>query len=100
MTVGAIDYSLQARKHLVVKVTVVDVYGGSPLSGMQVDIDLILPDGIKSSTSGTTDSNGAVTYRLLNASNGTYTTEVTRVEDPNNNYVWDEKYPENSYIKK
>jgi subtilisin len=97
MTVSGISYATEGKgRHLLVTVWVVD---GSeyPVSGATVSIDLYLDNTMRSSSSGTTGSNGGVTFKYPNAPSGTYSTEVTSVT--HSNYTWDEIYPENSFSK-
>ena len=66
-------------KDISIKVTVVDG-DGNLLSGVTVTLEFQLPDGSIISFTGTTDSNGQVTFTYTKASSGTYTATVTNLE--------------------
>jgi hypothetical protein len=81
MYVSAIDmwYSSVGRNYDVyTKVTIVDS-GGSPVSNATVSLQMTLPDGTPSTGSGTTASDGTITFSLRSKQTGTYTSEVTNV---------------------
>jgi hypothetical protein len=97
MTVSDISYATEGKgRHLLVTVWVI---GGSGylVSGATVSIELYLDNTMRSSSSGTTGSNGGVTFKYPNAPSGIYSTKVTSVT--HSNYTWDGIYPENSFSK-
>jgi subtilisin len=99
MSVTGIDYSTNggrfSDRHLSVTITV--VADGAPVGGASVSITLKLDEGVYGTASGTTDSNGQVTFSSSNAPSGTYTTEITAVSAPG--LTWDGVTPPNSFDK-
>ena len=89
-TVGGRD----GTAHLLVTVWVVDG-SSNPVSAATVSITLA--GSMSSSGTGTTGTNGAVTFKYPNAPKGPYTTGVTSVVK--DGYSWDGKTPSNSYDK-
>ncbi|MBD3190504.1 MAG: S8 family serine peptidase [Candidatus Heimdallarchaeota archaeon] len=80
MYVSAIDMWVSRTrgpwKDISITVSVVDG-NGNALGGVTVYLDLQLPDGSIVSYTGTTDSNGQVTFVYQKGSSGTYTATVT-----------------------
>lgn len=63
-----------------------------------MDLTLLLEGNSAGSGSGTTGSDGSITFRLRNAAPGTYTASVTDVTAAG--YVWDDvDTPSNEYTK-
>jgi len=83
-------------KHLLVTVTVVDVLS-DPVGGASVSIDLFRDGPQIASRTGTTGSEGTVTFSLKNASAGCYTTDLTDVSAAG--LTWDGVIPDNDYAK-
>ncbi len=83
-------------KHLLITVTVVDVLD-DPVGGASVSIDLFRDGPQIGSGTGTTGSEGTVTFSLKNASAGCYTTDVTNVSAAG--LTWDGVTPDNGYAK-
>lgn len=91
-----IDGGKNSDKHLNVGVTVVDDLG-NPVSGASVSIALNHDSGSSWNGTGTTGSNGVVTFTLKNAPSGCYTTAVTDVTA--SGLAWDGVTPANSFCK-
>ena len=83
-------------KHLNSTVTAVDDFG-NPVSGASVSITLNHDSGKSWSGTGTTGTNGTVTFSLNNAPAGCYTTSVTDVTA--DGLSWDGTTPENGFCK-
>ena len=64
----------------------------SPVSGATVYLTMTLPGGSTASGSGTTGTNGTITFKLTSKQTGTYTSRVTNVAkesatyDPGSNF--------------
>ncbi|MFH1926558.1 MAG: S8 family serine peptidase [Chloroflexota bacterium] len=84
------------KKHLNITVALVDDLG-SPVSGASVSIDLYLDGSLYASGTGTTGTDGTVTFKVLNAPSGTYTTTVTDLTAAG--LTWDGVTPENGFTK-
>ena len=69
----------------------------SPVPNAAVRITLYRNNSVYATSSGTTGSNGSVTFSYNNAPSGTYTTKVTSVNATG--LTWDEKTPENTFTK-
>jgi subtilase family serine protease len=93
MSVSSITYSA-AGPNLQITVAVVDNLG-NPVPNVSVSITLDLNGSPYVSGSGTTGSNGQVTFVLHHAPSGTYTTVVTTVTA--SGLTWDGITPPNSY---
>ncbi len=100
MTVSAIDYATSGGKandrHLSVTVTVVDD-AGKPVDAASVAIELSKDGSLYGSGSGTTGSDGKVTFTTKNAPSGCYSTAVIAVTK--SGYTWDDAYPANQFCK-
>lgn len=83
-------------KHLTVTVSLKDDQGNS-VSSASVSMDLYRNGSLYGSTTGTTGSNGTVSFTSNNAPSGTYTTVITGVNA--GELVWDGVTPTNSYSK-
>jgi hypothetical protein len=98
--VSAIDYATaggrDGTKHLSVTVRLLDDLGGV-VAGASVTISLAHASGDSWTFAGTTGPEGTVTFSLLNASPGCYTTVVTGVEA--GGLAWDGVTPENRFCK-
>jgi len=70
---------------------------GQPVAGASVSIDLNLGGSLLTSGTGTTGTDGTVTFSLKNAPAGDYTTTVTDVTA--DGLTWDEITPANSFTK-
>ncbi len=101
-TVGvvSVNYSTNGGKnnnqHLSVTLTVADNFGNK-VSGASVSIQLTRDGKLVASGTGTSGSNGTVTFTLNNAPKGTYTTTVTNVFA--SGLTWDGVTPANSFTK-
>jgi subtilisin family serine protease len=98
--VESISYSTEGGKnqdrHLCIAVALVDNLG-NPVADASVSIDVYL-EGPYVSYTGTTGTDGTVTFKKNNAPSGTYTTTVTAVIA--GELIWDGVTPpENSFIK-
>ena len=79
MSVSSITYSTSGKgKHLNIHIAVVDEDGG-PVSGASVSIDLDRNGSLNARGTGTTNSNGTLSFIRRNAPSGYYDTEVTNV---------------------
>lgn len=100
VTVTSITYNTSGGRlgdrHLHVTVALEDD-AGNPVADASVSIDLNLDESLYSSATGTTGSNGTVTFSFNNAPSGTYTTTVTDVTA--DGLEWDGVTPENSFEK-
>lgn len=100
VSVESIMYSTSGGRlgdrHLQVTVALVDD-AGNPVADASVSIDLNRDGSLYASSSGTTGSNGTVTFSFNNAPSGTYTTEVTDVTAAG--LTWDGVTPTNSFDK-
>jgi subtilisin len=98
--VESITYSIEGGKnqdrHLCIVVALVDNLE-NPVVDASVSIDLYLEELLYVSYTGTTGTDGTVTFKKNNAPSGTYTTTVTAVTA--GGLIWDEVTPENSFIK-
>jgi len=83
-------------KHLLITVSVVDDLSG-PVGGASVSIDLSRDSSLIASGTGTTATDGTVTFSLKNASDGCYTTEVANVNATG--LAWDGVTPANGFCK-
>lgn len=69
----------------------------NPVSGASVSIDLSRDGSVIASGTGTTGSDGIVTFSLKNAADGCYSTTVTAVTA--DGFVWDGATPDNIFCK-
>ena len=95
VSVDSITYATEGGKnndkHLFITISLLD-----DVSGASVSIDLFRNDGSVGSATGTTDSNGNVTFTLKNARSGCYTTDITSISS---NSSWDGVTPANEFCK-
>jgi hypothetical protein len=100
VSVASIGYAKQGGKNkdqnLLITVTLVDG-NGRPVANASVSIEVSLNNAPYDSNTGTTGTDGTVTFKESKAPSGTYTTLVTNVNAPG--YKWDDITPENSYTK-
>ena len=100
VTVDSITYSTSGgksgTKDLRVTLSVIDIGSGSAVGGASVSITLNFDSSSLTGT-GSTGTDGTVTFRLRNAPSATYTTVVTDVVAAG--FEWDGGYPENSFTK-
>lgn len=101
VSVRSITYATSGGKnndrHLSVTVTIVDDQENA-VSGASVSISTQhTSTGQSWVGTGTTGSNGAITFTIKNAPSGTYTTEVTNVSA--DGYTWDGYRHPTSYVK-
>ena len=68
-----------------------------PVAGATVEVTINTTTGSTWTPTGTTGSDGKVTYKLTNAPSGIYTTAVTSVSATG--LSWDTKTPPNSFEK-
>jgi hypothetical protein len=100
VSVVSIDYATQGGKNkdqnLLITVALVDGNGG-PVANASVSIDVNLNGSLYDSNTGTTGTDGTVTFRETKTPSGTYACVVTAVNAPG--FTWDEVTPPNSYTK-
>lgn len=101
VTVKSITYTTQGGryndKHLLITVSLVDDLD-NPVPDASVSIEVYLDDGsLYSSGTGTTDSEGKVTFKLINTPSDCYKTVVTDVTAEG--LTWDSLTPENEFCK-
>jgi subtilisin len=97
VSVTGISYSVpRNNKHLYVTVALSDDFG-NPVAGASVAVTIVRAAGGSWSGSGTTGSNGTVTFTVSNAPSGTYSTTVNSVTAAG--LSWDGLTPSNSYTK-
>ena len=83
-------------KHLLITLAIVDDLG-DPVSGASVSIDLFRDSALIASGTGTTGTDGTLTFSLKNAKSGCYTTDVTDVSA--GGLTWDEATPAKEFCK-
>src|SRR3990167_327863 len=83
-------------KHLNIHVAVIDDFG-DPVANASVSIELYLDTLLKAAGTGTTGSNGMVTFTYKNAPSGHYETKITGVTATG--LTWDGATPPNGYDK-
>jgi hypothetical protein len=81
------------KKHLSVTVALVDDFGG-PVAGASMSVRVDVDDGSSWTFTGTTGSEGTVTFPVSNAPSGCYTTTVTDVTAEG--LTWDPDDPGNT----
>lgn len=98
--IDSVTYALEGGrnndKHLLITIALVDDLAG-PVSGASVSIDVFRDNAPAASGSGTTGTNGTVTFSLKNAKSGTYTSDVTDVTAAG--LTWVDFTPENGFDK-
>jgi len=101
VSVASITYAAEGgrggNKHLSVTIALVDD-AGNPVSGASVSIDLYRDESFYAAATGTTGTEGTVTFKLPNAPSGWYTTDVTGVTAAG--LTWDGLTPTNEFEKK
>lgn len=95
-SVESVTYSLAGKRNLFVTVLVLDNLG-DPVANASVSIDLYLDGSLLGSGTGTTVSEGTVSFKLSKAQSGCYTTIVTDVSAAG--LTWEGSTPENQYCK-
>lgn len=99
VSVDSITYGTEggrnSDKHL--SITVALVAEADPVSGASVSIDLFRDGALDSRGTGTTGTNGKITFTRKNAPSGTYTTTVTDVNAAG--LTWDGVTPPNDFTK-
>jgi len=100
VSVASITYATtggpSSDKHLLITVALLDNLG-NPVSDASVSIDLLLNNVFYGSATGTTGTDGTVTFKAVNAPLGTYTTTVTDVTAAG--LTWDGLTPPNLFEK-
>jgi len=100
VSVSGITYATEGGrngdKHLLITVALADDLG-SPVGGASVSIDLLRNGSSVASFTGTTGTDGTVSFALKNAASGTYTTNVTNVTAAD--LIWDGVTPANEFDK-
>jgi len=100
VSVASITYTTSGGRlgdrHLNVTLALVDD-AGNPVADASVSINLDRDGSLYASSTGTTGSNGTVTFSFNNAPAGTYTTTVTDVTATG--LTWDGVTPTNSFTK-
>jgi hypothetical protein len=97
VSVAGINYSVpRNNKHLYVTVALADDFG-NPVAGASVAVTIVRAAGGTWAASGTTGSNGTVTFTVNNAPSGTYSTTVNSINATG--LTWDGLTPSNSYTK-
>jgi len=99
-SVSSITYSTHGgkddSKHLDITITIINDFA-NPVSGASVSIELFRDGNSVGTGTGTTATDGTVTFSLKNASAGPYTTTVTDVTTAG--LTWDGVTPPNSFTK-
>jgi len=85
-----------SNKHLSIRIAVIDDFG-NPVANASVSINLTLNDNVVGSGTGTTGSNGMVTFSYKNALSGHYETKITGVTATG--LTWNGATPPNGYDK-
>ena len=85
-----------SNKHLSIRIAVIDDFD-NPVANASVSINLTLNDNVVGSGTGTTGSNGMVTFSYKNAPSGHYETKITGVTATG--LTWDGATPPNGYDK-
>ena len=100
VSVASITYSTEggknSDKHLNITVALLDDLGQA-VSGASVSIDLFRDGSFAGADTGTTGTDGTVTFSLKNAKSGCYTTTVTDVTA--DSLKWDGVTPANEFCK-
>ena len=98
--VNSITYTTEggknSDKHLNIYIAVIDDFG-NPVANASVSIELYLNALLKAAGTGTTGSNGMVTFSYQNAPSGHYETKITGVTATG--LTWDGATPPNGYDK-
>ena len=100
VTVDSITYATEGGKyqdkHLLITIAVIDDMGGV-VSGASVSINISRDANVVASGTGTTGTDGTVTFSLKNARSGHYETDVTDVSATG--LTWDGLTPANGFDK-
>jgi len=100
VSVSSIAYDTEGgrdgRKHLLITVALVDDLVGL-VAGASVSINLLLDGSFDTSGTGTTGTDGTVTFKVANSPSGIYTTYVTNVAAAE--LIWDGETPPNEFSK-
>jgi len=100
VSVSSITYATEGGrnqdKHLLITIALLDGLD-NPVAGASVSIDLYLGVSVLTSGTGTTGTDGTVTFSLKNAPSGCYTTTVTHVAAAG--LIWDDATPTNEFCK-
>lgn len=100
VVVDSVTYATEGGKnrdrHLLITISIKDNLG-SAVSGASVSMEVALDGSPYGLGTGTTGSNGSITFSKKGAPSGTYTTEVTSVSA--GSLTWDGDTPANSFIK-
>jgi subtilisin len=97
LKVDSIRYS-NSGKHLDITLQVVDAASvTSPVSGALARAAVYRNGSLLRTFEGTTGADGTVTFRVTNARNGTYSTEILAVELQG--WDWDGQTPANSFVR-
>ena len=92
----ATDGGRNSDRHLLITVALVDDVG-DPVADASVSIDVYLDGSLYGTRTGTTGTDGTVTFKANNAPSGTYTTIVTDVTA--DGLTWDGITPNNGFTK-
>jgi len=95
-TVESVTYSTRGKHNLFITVLVLDNLG-DPVAGASVSIDLYLDGPLLGSGTGTTGSDGTISFKLSKAQPGCYSTIVTDVSAPG--LTWDGSTPANQHCQ-
>jgi subtilisin family serine protease len=100
VSVNSITYATEGGKngdkHLLITIALVN-NGGGPVAGASVSINLFRDGSLDAQGTGTTGTDGTVTFSRKNAPNGCYTTTVTNVTAAG--LTWDGITPLNEFCK-
>ena len=98
--VDSITYATEggrnSNKHLLITVALLDDFG-QDVGGASVSIELFRDNSFVGAATGTTGTNGTVSFNLKNAKSGCYTTTVTDVTAAG--LTWDANTPPNGFCK-
>ncbi|MCH8833098.1 MAG: Ig-like domain-containing protein [Thaumarchaeota archaeon] len=99
-SVSSITYSTHGgkddSKHLDITITIINDFA-NPVSGASVSIELLRDGRLVGQGTGTTATDGTITFSLKNAASGFYTTDVTGVTA--SGLIWDGITPSNGFNK-
>ena len=100
VSVSSITYVTEGGRnqdrHLLITVALADDLG-NPVAGASVSINVLLDGSLYGSGTGTTGTDGTITFKMNNAPSGTYATAVTDVTAAD--LSWDGSTPDNSFTK-
>lgn len=96
--VSGIVYATRANnRHLDVSLTVLEEDSTKPVSNASVSVELYRNNALYANRTGTTGTNGTVTFSFNNAPSGTYSTVVKSVTK--DGYLWYGGTPDNTFTK-